>query len=77
MLGALAAGRATGLALALALAGCVSMTGPCRIERDPDTRALVECEQGGSAAILAPARMIEAAASAAQSPSQPRKRDAD
>ena len=49
----------------LSLSGCVTLTGPCRLELKDEARSL-ECEANGSATILAPARLIEAAASAAR-----------
>jgi hypothetical protein len=57
-------GAVLGIALA-APAGCVTMQGPCRIEGHADSSRTLACEQGGSMAILAPSRVIEAIGAAA------------
>lgn len=51
-------------ALALAAPGCVSVSGPCTVTTSRSSEgaglASVVCEQGGSAAMLAPAGAIRA-----------------
>jgi hypothetical protein len=51
-------------ALAGALAGCVSVSGPCEVvtqqTADGARTASVDCDQGGSVSILAPTHAIQA-----------------
>jgi hypothetical protein len=56
--------------LALPLAGCMTMDGPCQIDLQVSDggspRPLVQCEAGGAITIVAPANSIEAAGQAAR-----------
>jgi hypothetical protein len=54
--------------LALSLPGCMTMDGPCQLERDAGAeraRLTVQCEAGGVVTIMAPGRLLEAAGRAA------------
>jgi hypothetical protein len=54
--------------LALGLAGCMSMDGPCQVDvarEAGDARAAVQCEAGGELTIVAPGAVLEAAGRAA------------
>jgi hypothetical protein len=62
---AIAVAIAIGLAVLLlfALAACVSLSGPCRLEttsHDIELTRTLECQQGGRLTILAPAHANEA-----------------
>ncbi len=53
---------------AAALAGCMVLEGPCQLERQAEAnsaRLTVQCEAGGTASILAPGSVLEAAGRAA------------
>jgi hypothetical protein len=68
MLGAFAARGPAVAVSALALAGCISLVGPCQfaVERQAQgSRASVQCEAGGTVDMLAPGAAIEAAGHAA------------
>jgi hypothetical protein len=55
--------RVTLAGVALSLAGCMSVHGPCHIEVDRgalESRALVECQAGGVAIIVTPAMVFDA-----------------
>jgi hypothetical protein len=50
------------------LAGCMTMDGPCQLEREADAdraRFSMQCESGGVITIVAPGRVLEAAGQAA------------
>lgn len=62
--GAIHVKHAAFAALAIVPAGCVSVSGPCGVviehTSDGARTARMECDEGGSTLILAPARVIEA-----------------